>query len=63
MICVHPVKSRSQFRPRRRGAATLDYVLTISVLFTMSAFVVLNGKKIMQLVYDFTGFFLAWPFM
>ena len=47
----------------RRGAASLDYVLTLSVLFVMSAFIVASGRRIMQLVYELTGFFLAWPFM
>lgn len=55
--------SRAQRRPLRRGAATLDYVLTLSVLFVMSAFIVTSGRRIMQLVYELTGFFLAWPFM
>lgn len=47
----------------RRGAATLDYVLTLGVLFTISGFIVAAGRRIMQLVYELTGFFLAWPFM
>lgn len=48
---------------RRMGAASLDYVLTLSVLFIMSAFIVAAGRRTMQLVYELTGFFLAWPFM
>ncbi|MES2789115.1 MAG: hypothetical protein V4719_05800 [Planctomycetota bacterium] len=47
----------------RRGAASLDYILTLGVLFTMSGFIVVSGRRIMQLVYELTGFFLAWPFM
>jgi hypothetical protein len=47
----------------RRGAASIDYVLTLGVLFTMSGFIVASGRRIMQLVYELTGFFLAWPFM
>lgn len=54
---------RAQRRPSRRGAATLDYILTLSVLFVLSAFIVSSGRRIMQLVYELTGFFLAWPFM
>ena len=58
-------RSRCQTRKpaRRAGAATLDYVLTLSVLFIMSAFIVASGRRAMQLVYELTGFFLAWPFM
>ena len=53
----------SSLSVRRRGAAALDYVLTLAVLFTMSAVVVGYGRRMMQLVYEMTGFFLAWPFM
>ncbi len=56
----HSTKSRSD---GRHGAATLDYVLTLAVLFTMSGVVVGYGRRMMQLVYEMTGFFLAWPFM
>ncbi len=48
---------------RRRGAASLDYVLTLGALFAMSGVAVGYGRRIMQLVYELTGFFLAWPFM
>ncbi len=47
----------------RRGSGSLDYVLTLSVLFVMSGVIVGYGRRIMQLVYELTGFFLAWPFM
>lgn len=48
---------------RRRGAASLDYILTISVLFIISSIIVVASRSIMQLVYELTCFFLAWPFM
>ncbi|MDB5340094.1 MAG: hypothetical protein JWN70_5713 [Planctomycetaceae bacterium] len=37
--------------------------MTLGVLFTMSGLIVGYGRRIMQLVYEMTGFFLAWPFM
>lgn len=60
MIRSRLTKSKSL---RRRGSSTLDYVMTLGVLFTMSAVIVGYGRRIMQLVYEMTGFFLAWPFM
>jgi len=60
---IHFRSTSTQSKPLRRGAASLDYVLTIAVLFVMSGFIVMNGRRIMQLVYELTGFFLAWPFM
>lgn len=56
-------KTQSIGKKTRLGAASLDYVLTISVLFFMSAFIVVAGRTIMKLVYEMTCFFLAWPFM
>jgi hypothetical protein len=56
-------RQRPLQRCRRRGAGSIDYVLTLAVLFTMSGFIVASGRRIMQLVYELTGFFLAWPFM
>ena len=55
--------ARANAGESRRGAASLDYVLTLSVLFVMSAFVVMSSRTIMKLVYELTCFFLAWPFM
>lgn len=47
----------------RRGAASLDYVLTLGVLFAISSVVVVMSRSMMKLVYEMTCFFLAWPFM
>ncbi len=67
MICSRPSPRAQPGQSRsgrsRAGAASLDYVLTLSVLFVMSAVIVVSGRRIMQLVYELTGFFLAWPFM
>ena len=60
MIRIRQIK---RSRSDRRGSGSLDYVLTLSALFMMSAVIVGYSRRIMQLVYELTGFFLAWPFM
>lgn len=62
------MKGRRQYRrlsvrTSRSGVALPDYVMTLSVLFIMSGFIVMYSRRIMQLVYEMTGFFLSWPFM
>jgi len=48
---------------QRRGAATLDYVLVLGIILPLAAIVVPLGKRIIQLVYEMTCVWLAWPFM
>lgn len=48
---------------RRRGAATLDYILVLCVILPLGALVIGMGGRIMQLVYEMLAVFLAWPFM
>jgi len=59
---VRRQKHRSCIRIRR-GAGSVDYILTIGALFFMSSIVVLYGRRIMQLVYEMTGLMIGWPFM
>lgn len=57
-------KSPSQRVPSSRlGAATLDYVLLLGVIFPLVAFIVPTGKKIIQLAYEMACTLIAWPFM
>jgi hypothetical protein len=49
--------------PRRRGAASLDYVLILGVILPMVAFIILRGREIMRLVYEFLCVMVAWPFL
>ena len=48
---------------RRRGAASLDYVLILGVILPMVAFIILKGREIMRLVYEFLCVMVAWPFL
>jgi len=48
---------------RRRGAASLDYVLILGVILPMVAFIILKGRDLMRLVYEFLCVTVAWPFL
>ncbi len=50
-------------RAGRLGAATLDYVLLLGVIFPLVAFIVPTGKKMIQLAYEMACTLIAWPFM
>lgn len=49
-------------RKRRRGAATLDYVLTIGIMFPLAVFLFWAAPRIMNLVYEMTCVLISWPF-
>ena len=48
---------------KRRGAAALDYVLTMGVVLPLAAFLYVAGPKIMNLVNEMTTVLVGWPFM
>jgi hypothetical protein len=48
---------------RRRGQASVDYVLILGVILPMVAFIILRGREIMRLVYEFLCVMVAWPFL
>lgn len=48
---------------RRRGAAALDYVLTLSVVLPLLGFVLWMGPRIVGLAYEMISVLVAWPFM
>lgn len=48
---------------RRRGIATLDYVLLIGVVLPLAGFVMWAGPRIMNLVYEMTCVLISWPFL
>ena len=50
-------------RRKRRGAATLDYVLVMAVVLPMLAFVLRIAPRLMNLVYEMTSVLISWPFM
>jgi len=50
-------------RAYRRGAATIDYILTLAVILPMSGFVWWAGRRMMNLVYEMVCVLISWPFM
>jgi len=50
-------------RRRRSGAAVLDYVLVLGVVFSLALIAIPRGRRIIELVYDMTAVWISWPFM
>lgn len=50
-------------RSRRRGSATIDYFLLVSIVLPLAAFILWIGPRAIQSVYDLFTVVVAWPFM
>jgi hypothetical protein len=50
-------------RTKRRGLATLDYVLLLGVIFPLAAFIFRVGPQIIRLTYEMVCALVSWPFM
>ena len=50
-------------RVRRRGLATLDYVLLLGVILPLAAFLFRVGPLIIRLAYEMVCAIVSWPFM
>lgn len=61
MLVTHRQNNRVEHR--RAGAASLDYILVLGVIFPLAAIVVPTGKRIMALAYEMVCGLIAWPFM
>jgi hypothetical protein len=48
---------------QRRGASTLDYILTMGVSLPLMGILYVAGPKIMNLVNQMTTVLVSWPFM
>jgi hypothetical protein len=48
---------------RRRGAATLDYVLVLGAVLPMMAMSLYYSNKIMKLAYEMICVLVSWPLM
>ena len=60
------MRKPSQFgtvRNRRRGSATLDYVLVLGVILPLAAFLFRIGPKVICLAYEMVCGIVSWPFM
>ena len=68
-LCRHQLRMREQScfpndgRPNRCGAATLDYVLLLGVIFPLVAIVVPQGMRLVRGVYEMILVLISWPFM
>lgn len=47
----------------RRGSSSLDYMLVLSAMLPIVLFIVVKGKRIMQLVWEMLCVLVSWPFM
>jgi hypothetical protein len=54
---------RGRGAAQRPGAAAVDYVLGLGVVLPLLVAVIPAGRRIMQLVFEFTCTVVAWPFM
>jgi len=54
---------RLHSRRQRRGASTLDYVMTMGVALPLVGILYVAGPKMMNLVNQMTTVLVSWPFM
>ena len=59
---AHARSSRG-VRSRRKGAATLDYVLAMGVAASLAGLTLYQSGRIIRAVYQFTCAFISWPFL
>jgi len=52
-----------RFGPRRRGAATLDYVLLLGAVLPLGGLCLYYGARVLRLAYDMICALVGWPFM
>ncbi len=48
---------------RRRGAASLDYILTLGTMFSMGAVAIGYSRRLIVLAYEVICGLISWPFM
>jgi hypothetical protein len=61
-VPIHP-QSADRRRGSRRGAATLDYVLVLGVVFALASLIVPLGMRIVRAAYDMMNVLISWPFL
>ncbi|HUG89836.1 MAG TPA: hypothetical protein VML55_03320 [Planctomycetaceae bacterium] len=47
----------------RTGAAALDYVLVLGIMFPLAALVVPTGLRIIRAACDMVSVLISWPFL
>ncbi len=55
--------TRDRSGRRRRGVATLDYILVLGVILPLATIVLPGGMRIIRAVSEMITVFIAWPFM
>ena len=63
MPCAVGQAGKPDVRGRRRGVATLDYVLVLGVILPLAAFLFRVGPTIIRLAYEMVCVIVSWPFM
>ena len=58
-----PQPPNSPLVSNRRGASALDYVLILAAMLPIVLFIVVKGKRIMQLVWEMLCVQVSWPLM
>jgi hypothetical protein len=48
---------------RRRGNSALDYMLILAAMLPIVLFIVVKGKRVMQLVWEMLCILVSWPLM
>lgn len=65
---LHPMMHRALTHTdsscrQRLGQATLDFILIVATMLPIVLFIVSNGKRTMQLVWEMLCVQLSWPFL
>ena len=55
-------KSKHRAR-RRRGVASIDYVLVLGVILPLMAFIMMIGPRTIRLAYEMVCVLVSWPFI
>lgn len=50
-------------KKRRRGVASLDYILVLGVVLPLVAFIMWAGPRMMRLAYEMLCVLISWPFV
>jgi len=56
-------RTRRRAPRKRRGAATIDYVLILAVILPLVAWMMTAGREIILSAYQMVCLLVAWPFM
>lgn len=63
MIANASRRDLGELRSRRRGAASLDYILTLGTMLSMGAVAIAYSRRLIVLAYEVICGLISWPFM